>query len=424
MRYCLRCGYPENHPLFITFDDQGVCSGCRVHEEKDQLDWEERGRKLAAIFDTFRSETGENYDCIVPVSGARDSHFIIHTVKNMYGMNPLLVSYNRHFNTERGIRNLAYLRTLLDGDHMQMVLNPDTVRRVTRETIRRLGSMYWHVLAGQTVFPVQTAVRFKIPLIVWGAHQGLDQVGMFSHTDEVEMTRKYRLEHDLMGCEAEDLVDGTENLTEDEMLPFAYPQDREISEVGVRGIYLGNYIRWDSKAQHEAMLDLYGYETAQMARTFDTYNDVDCQHYAGLHDQVKFRKWGYGKALDHAARELRLGRLSRTGVIDMSAQYQNVEPPDRDGFLEWVGMDSNEFDACIDQFRDSRIWKKDSGGNWALKDCLENHRNDPGIDDAALDKIEDCQFRITDSKDPGADETAYKLLTKGYVPEAHSKYDR
>ena len=192
MRYCLRCGYPENHPLNIIFDDQGVCGGCRVHEEKDNLDWEERGKKLAALFDIFRSETGDNYDCVVPVSGARDSYFIVHTVKNVYGMNPLLVSYNRQFNTERGIRNLSYLRTLLNCDHIQMMISPETVKRITRETIRRLASIYWHVLAGQTVFPVQTAVRYQIPLLVWGVHQGIHQVGMFSHTDAAEMTRKYR----------------------------------------------------------------------------------------------------------------------------------------------------------------------------------------------------------------------------------------
>ena len=69
-----------------------------------------------------------------------------------------------------------------------------------------MGSIYWHCIAGQTVFPVQIACKFKIPLIIWGAHQGVDQVGMFSHTDEVEMTRKYRKEHDLMGYEAEDLL--------------------------------------------------------------------------------------------------------------------------------------------------------------------------------------------------------------------------
>ena len=120
MKYCVRCGYPEHHPLNIIFDREGVCSGCRIHQEKDQIDWQERALKLDKIFAAFRSKSGQNYDCIVPVSGARDSYFIVHTVKKGYGMNPLLVSYNRHFNTERGIRNLSYLRSLLDCDYIQI----------------------------------------------------------------------------------------------------------------------------------------------------------------------------------------------------------------------------------------------------------------------------------------------------------------
>ena len=189
---CARCLYSSLHPLHLTFDERGICSGCRIHEEKDQLDWTARGRKLAALLEGYRSKSQRNYDCIVPVSGARDSYFIVHTVKNVLGMNPLLVTYNKQYNTDVGIRNLANLRIKFDRDIMTLTVNPETVKKITRATLRRLGSIYWHCLAGQTVFPVAMAVKLKIPLIVWGAHQGLDQVGMFSHTDEVEMTRKYR----------------------------------------------------------------------------------------------------------------------------------------------------------------------------------------------------------------------------------------
>ena len=116
MRYCKRCLYPENHPLFLTFDGEGVCSGCRVHEEKDRLDWDERSKKLKRIFEHYKSRSGRSYDCIVPVSGGKDSYFIVHTVKNVYKMNPLLVSYNKQYNTELGIRNLANLRTVFNCD--------------------------------------------------------------------------------------------------------------------------------------------------------------------------------------------------------------------------------------------------------------------------------------------------------------------
>jgi len=416
VRYCRRCLYPANHPLGLTFDAQGVCSGCRVHEEKDTLDWEARGAKLRDLLDSYRNRSGNSYDCIVPVSGARDSYFIVDLLRRQCGMRPLLVSYNRHYNTERGIRNLAYLRTLTDGDFVQQVLAPQTVKRIVRETLRRLGSVHWHAIAGQTVYPVQMAVRLKVPLIVWGAHQGLDQVGMYSHTDEVEMTRKYRCEHDLMGLEAEDLVDGAEGLIENELRPLFYPQDHELQRVGVRGIYLGNYIRWDTKAQHERMLAHYRYETASQARSFDTYSDVDCLHYSGIHDWIKFAKRGYGKATDHACREIRLRRMTRSEGIEQVKRYSDVSPPDLERFLDWAGLDAAAFRTAIDRHRDPAIWARDTAGQWTLRDSVLNHAGDNA--DVALGKTGDCHFMVTPSKNPAADETAYTLLHRGWVDGA------
>src|SRR3989344_1553061 len=217
MNYCTRCLYPANHPLGITFDKEGVCSGCRIHEEKDLPDWGGREEKLKEILKQFKNKDGKNYDCIIPVSGARDSYFIVHMIKNVYGMHPLLVTYNKHYNTRLGIRNLAYLKTLFGCDLLTLTVSSQRVKKITRHTLKKMGSIYWHCLAGQTVFPVQIAVRFKIPLIIWGAHQGLDQVGQFSHLDEVEMSRRYRKDHDVMGFEAEDLI-GREGVTDSDII--------------------------------------------------------------------------------------------------------------------------------------------------------------------------------------------------------------
>jgi N-acetyl sugar amidotransferase len=406
--------YPANHPLHLTFDDEGVCSGCRVHEEKDSLDWNQRVEQLRALFDGYRADTRSIHDCIIPVSGARDSYFIVHTVKNVFKMRPLLVTYNKQYNTKAGIRNLAYLRTLLGCDIMMMTVSPERVKRITRATVRRLGSMYWHCLAGQTVFPVQVAVKFKIPLIVWGAHQGIDQVGMFSHLDEVEMTRKYRMEHDLLGIEAESLIDSGDELTEADLAQYVYPHDRELEAVGVRGIYLNNYIRWDSKAQHERMIDAFGYESMSQQRTFDTYNDVDCFHYSGLHDYIKFLKWGYGKVSDHASRELRLKRLTREQAIDLVQQYQDARPADTALFLEWLGMGASEFWTAIDRHRDPGIWEL-AGDGWRLRDSVVAHRHDAGIDRVRLGVREPNEFRLTGPRDPKSVEDRYVLVGRGWV---------
>ena len=137
MKICKRCLYTSLHPLGLTFDDEGICSGCRVHEEKDQLDWKTRGEKLKTILDQYKNKSGNNYDCIIPVSGARDSYFIVHTIKNVYGLNPLLVTYNKHYNTDIGIRNLANLRIKFNCDIMTLTVDPDKVKKITRATLRK-----------------------------------------------------------------------------------------------------------------------------------------------------------------------------------------------------------------------------------------------------------------------------------------------
>jgi N-acetyl sugar amidotransferase len=381
MQVCTRCLYTSAHPLYLTFDEEGVCSGCRIHEEKDCLDWAERAEKLRHLLDSYRNRSGNNYDCIIPVSGARDSYFIVHTIKNVYCMNPLLVTYNKHYNTAKGVRNLANLRTRLDCDIMTQTVNPETLKKITRGTLRRFGSMYWHCLAGQTVFPVQIAVKFKIPLIIWGAHQGVDQVGMFSHLDEVEMTRKYRKEHDLMGYEGEDLVDDFDGIGERDVVPFLYPDNSELERVGVRGIYLNNFIRWDSRAQHEQMISLYGYETDEQTRTFDFYNDVDCWNYSDVHDHIKYLKHGYGKVVDHACREIRLRRMTRKEAIGLVRSYGTRTPCNLDLFLEWIGMTENAFHYIIDQHRNHVFWRRDGKWEWEL--TSDHYHSAAKADDSA-----------------------------------------
>jgi hypothetical protein len=184
----------------------------------------------------------------------------------------------------------------------------------------------------------------------------------------------------------------------------------------VRGIYLNNYLRWDSKAQHEQMIDAYGYESMPQQRTFDTYHDVDCFHYSGLHDYVKFVKRGYGKVSDHASRELRLKRLTREQAIDMVERYQSVPPADTAMFLEWLGMSAAEFWNAIDTHRDPAIWERSDRG-WQLRDSVINHRTDAGVDAVRLGVIEANNFRVTGPRQPGATEQDYVLIGRGWVDQ-------
>ena len=411
IKFCKRCLYTTAHPLGLILDDDDICSGCRVHEEKDCLDWSARWEKLEVLVEPYRNKDSTNYDCIIPVTGAQDSYYIVYLAKEKLGLNPLLVTYNKYFNTPLGIRNLANLRIRFNCDILYQNVNPLSVKNITRSTLRQFGSIYWPILAGQTVFPVQTAVRYKVPLIIWGAHQGLEQVGMFSHEHEVEMTRRYRKDHDLMGHEADDLLSIFDTLKEQDIWHYRYPDDQDLNVIGVRGIYLGNYVRWDPKAQHEQMIVEYDYRTASFSRTFDCYDYVDCFNYMDLHDHIKLYKHGYSKVTDHASREIRFGRLTRQQGLALVRQYERSSPKYDDQFCEWLGVKPRSLQFMLDQHRNPRFWEETSPGSWVFKgwSTLEHriqHNNSSAINPGALFEVNDKLERNSESK--------YITLGKGW----------
>ena len=365
--------YATSHPLGLTLNDEGVCSGCLIHEEKNELNWGERWEQLKQIVKPYRSKSGDSYDCIIPVSGGQDSHYIVYLAKVKLGLNPLLVTYNKYFNTPIGIRNLTNLRMRFNCDILYQNVNPVSVKNITRSTLRELGSVYWPVIAGQTVFPVQIAVNFKVPLIIWGAHQGVEQVGMFSHMQEVEMTRRYRKDHDLMGREADDLLSVFDTLKESDIWQYRYPDDHELKSIGVRGIYLGNYVRWDPKSQHDQMVSEYGYNSTHLSRTFDCYDHVDCFNYINLHDQLKLYKHGFSKVTDHATREIRHGRLTRSQGIKLVKKYERNSVQFSELFLEWLGITPRAMEFLMDRFRNKNFWHQPKFGQWEFRGWSERH---------------------------------------------------
>ncbi len=367
IKFCKRCLYSNLHPLGLTIDKDGICSGCIVHEEKDSLDWSNRWEKLKKIIRPYISKNKKNYDCIIPVTGANDSYFIVHLVKYKLGLNPLLVVYNKYFNTPLGIRNISNLRIKFDVDIIFQNVNPISVKKIIRHTFLDLENIYWPNLAGHTVFPVQVAVNHKIPLIIWGAHQGLEQVGMFSHEHEVEMSRRYREDHDLFNHEENSLLKLENNLREEDLWQYKYPDDNKLNSVGVRGIYLGNFVRWDPVAQHQMMIKKYGYQSSSFARTFDCYDHVDCYNYMNLHDYLKLCKHGYSKVTDHACREIRHKRISRDQGIFLIKNYEKKDVEYLELFCKWLGIDNEALTFVLNRSRNKNFWEETDVNKFKFK---------------------------------------------------------
>tara|TARA_B100001996_G_C18626855_1_gene580122 strand:+ start:180 stop:1442 length:1263 start_codon:yes stop_codon:yes gene_type:complete len=412
IKFCKRCLYSNNHPLGLVINEQGICSGCLIHEEKDMLDWKERWEKLKRLIKPYISKSGKNYDCVIPVTGSHDSYFIVYTAKKL-GLKPLLVNYNKYFNTPLGIKNLTNLRIKFDCDILYQNVNPVSVKKITRHTFMEHGNIYWPTLAGGSVFPVQIAAKYEIPLIIWGAHQGLEQVGMYSHEHEVEMSRRYREDHDLFGLEENQLISLSNNINEEDIFQYLYPDDQIINSVGIRGIYLGNYLRWDPVEQHKKMIEKFDYKSANFKRTFDSYDYVDCFNYMNLHDYLKLCKHGYSKVTDHASREIRFKRITRDQGIALVKSYELIEPEYTDLFCEWLGISSKKsLSYVINRTRNKKYWEELEVDNWKFKGLssfFDNKKIDLNESEKKIKSIFLSNSKLEDDK-----KIEYITFGKGY----------
>lgn len=185
----------------------------------------------------------------------------------------------------------------------------------------------------------------------------------------------------------------------------------------MRGIYLSNYLPWDGRTQAEFAIEHLGFETAQVRdRTFNIYAKTDDIHANGLHDYLKYLKFGYGRATDDASNEVRHGRMTRERAIDMVAQYDHVRPADMDVFLNSVGMTELELLAAIEPMRDPSIWRREISGVWRALDSVADHRDDDGVGEVRVPLTDNDRPFIRTAERRGArvqsdrDQKEYVLL--------------
>jgi len=377
VNYCKRCLYPENAKPTIIFDEEGVCSGCRYNESRAQLevDWDERKEIFEQILDEarkMRKKLGNSHDCIIPVSGGKDSHYQVWLIKKVYGLNPLLVTFNHAFNAPSGNRNLENLVAKSGCDLVRYSAGLDSVRRISRHMLETVGDLTWHYHAGIRTLPFQVSVNYNIPLVVWGEHGFAELTGIVTLEDFVEFTKWTRKEHDMRGYEPSDLI-GKGDITEQDIRPYVYPDDEDIGRCGIRGIYLSNFFPWDAKAQCEAMIKEwdFGCVSYRRERTFNLYSKIE-DHANDVHDYLKYLKFGYGRATDDASTEIRHGRMTREEGIGFVKEYDATEPSTLDFYCNFLGITKQQFYAFVEPMRDTQIWKK-GNGDWAAIDAVWRH---------------------------------------------------
>ncbi|MDO8517972.1 MAG: N-acetyl sugar amidotransferase, partial [bacterium] len=256
LQYCNRCCMPETQES-IDFDEMGICRACQSSEQKIHIDWTEREKQLKEIIDEVKSKAGNNYDCIIPISGGKDSTFQLHVLTKLYGMKPLAVTFSHNWWSESGWYNLQNALETFNVDHIAFTPNRALINKLAKRSIEGIGDTSWHDHAGVGSFPLQVAVRNKIPLLIWGESIA-ESSGRASYKDPIhKFDRDYFLKQSAK-LSPKEMAGG--DVSERDLYPFAVPSVEEIEAAGVWGIHLGDYIFWDEERQTEFLEREYGWK--------------------------------------------------------------------------------------------------------------------------------------------------------------------
>lgn len=373
IRYCKRCVMPETKPdLYI--DEDGVCSACRNFESRAEVPWEQRKEELYTILERYRSKDRSNYDCIVPVSGGKDSHY--QTIRMLeYGMNPLCVTSTTDHLTDLGRRNIDNLKRL-GVDYIEVTTNPVVRRKINHLALSLVGDISWPEHVTIFTIPVRIAVQFKVPLIVWGENSQNEYGGPASDAHSNVLTRRWLEEFGgLLGLRVTDLI-GRNGIELQHLLQYTYPTDDDLARIGVTGIFLGHYIPWDGYG-NALYAQAHGFETYHKTVEGSTvpYENLDNAQ-TGIHDYFKFLKFGFGRATDLACLHIRRGRITRDDGVKLVTMHDGKFPwvylgyPIED-ILREIHMSLTEFIQICDRFTNKRLFVCDSHGN-LVKDSAGN----------------------------------------------------
>jgi N-acetyl sugar amidotransferase len=364
IKFCKICLFPETKPD-LFFNEEGICSACQAaHEKKAVIDWEAKEKEFIRIIGEYKKKDNETgYDCLIPVSGGKDSTYQCYVAKK-YGLNPLAVCFETTYVTELGRWNIDNI-TKMGIDLIHFKKNHEVYKKMVIESFIRVGDEMWPNHIGIFTIPVLVAVKFNIPLILWGENSQREYGGPLEASRSPVLNRRWLEEFGgLLGNRIQDMI-GVRGITTKELTPYFYPSDEEIERVGVRGLFLGQYFFWDARKQLDIILAETQFkvkEDGPIEGTYTNYENLD-ERLVGLHDYLKFVKYGFGRATDHACIDIRNNRLTREDGLELVKKYDGKYPHYAiQSFIEYSGMAIEEINKVIDSFTNPVLFKQDEYG--------------------------------------------------------------
>lgn len=368
--FCGECLTPNTWPD-AQFDAEGVCLPCRYFELMKEIDWTARRREIEDIADWGRRNSDGAYDCIIGVSGGKDSHRQAFYARDQLGLKPLLVScaYPPEQQTERGATNLANLARHGFDIHI-IAPAPLVSKKLMDFSFRKHGNLFRaSELALYASLP-REAIAHRVPLILLGENPGLVFGGSVGSTSGD--AGQQRNHHTLGGATIEPWLEC--GLERKELICYQYPSDHDLDRAGLRLVYLGYYIGDFNDTENSRFAEANGMQPrtgidADPAET-GSLNSADAldDDFVHINQFIKYLKFGFGKVTQQASVQIRLGNMSRETGIELLRKYDGqCSRRYIERLCRYLRIAPAEFDELCDHYRNPDVWQLNNKGEWELR---------------------------------------------------------
>lgn len=373
MKFCKNCLMPNTRPG-ITFNKDGICIACQNNAKKENVDWSFRFDELKVLCDKYRRKQEGQYDCIIAVSGGKDSHYQVYVMKELMNMNPLLITVEDYFTmTEAGKHNQQNITEAFGCNLIAFKPNRRAGKIISRYMFEKYGRSLWYVDRLLYTVPLYYAAALNIPLLVYGENVSYEYGGV--NDKETYSAREQVFNGVAPDISLDELV--AADVSRDELAYLEAPS-RELLDK-LEPIYLSYFVKWNAIKNYE-IAKRFGFKdlTHEWDRTnhIENFNQIDSYGYL-LNAWMKYPKYGHAYATDYASRWIRYGVLSREAGLKLVEERDHaLDPKIIDDFCQFTGMSVNEFYNALDKLYNKDLFEKNEFEQWRLrKEFIAERRN-------------------------------------------------
>lgn len=357
--YCKECLYPNTKPhLFIN--KEGICNACKSVSEKKNIDWIKREKEFLSIIKEFKTNSGEVHDCVIPVSGGKDSTYQVLKALE-YGLNPLCVTASTDSLTDIGRKNIENIKNF-GVDYIEVTLNPVIRKKINKFCLETIGDISWPEHVAIFTLPLRVAIQHKIKLIIWGENSQTEYGGPEKDSKKNVLDHNWLQEFGGMGALRVDDLLSIEGISEKDLILYQYPEIEELEKAEIKGIFLGYYFNWDSYKNKE-IAEKNGFVSwhKSVEGSYFSFENLD-NYQTGIHDYFCFLKFGYARASAQLSMEIRRNKISREEALNYVKSNEGKFPSSYLGkslkeILKDINVTEDEFVKICDKFTNKKIFK-------------------------------------------------------------------